>query len=258
MKRHDGTGGNLLCPPSLKRSSLPHANFLPGFHTPSSPISYFFLSIFQEIPHTVHEQAQLFSSPAFPQGSPCQHIPRVPHHRSQSRGSRGLQWAIPRANSCTGVGECLSCPGAPSRRGPGLARGVPEAPPRSQQREPKGREWWTPGSTRGCHLSPLRAVCKCSGTSLHSHTPCREIPCLSLREPSLSRDCSQSSPPACAGDLGPDTLENSGCGSKEGVPKSLTSGFPPVQIITRHHVKTQHTVKHLCSDHFMGDVVCLN
>lgn len=199
-------------------------------------------------------------SPArlFPRGHHASTSPGCPITAPSLGGPGGLQWAIPRANSCTGVGECLSCPGAPSRRGPGLARGVPEAPPRSQQREPKGREWWTPGSTRGCHLSPLRAVCKCSGTSLHSHTPCREIPCLSLREPSLSRDCSQSSPPACAGDLGPDTLENSGCGSKEGVPKSLTSGFPPVQIITRHHVQTQHTVKHLCSDHFMGDVVCLN
>lgn len=251
--------GGIYSAPQASREALCHMQIfspdftplLPPFHIPSCPFSRKSRTLSMNKPSCA-------PAPLFPRGHHASTSPGCPITAPSLGGPGGLQWAIPRANSCTGVGECLSCPGAPSRRGPGLARGVPEAPPRSQQREPKGREWWTPGSTRGCHLSPLRAVCKCSGTSLHSRTPCREIPCLSLREPSLSRDCSQSSPPACAGDLGPDTLENSGCGSKEGVPKSLTSGFPPVQIITRHHVQTQHTVKHLCSDHFMGDVVCLN
>lgn len=138
MKRHDGTAGNLLCPPSLKRSSLPHANFLPGFYTPSSPISYSFLSIFQEIPHTVHEQAQLFSSPAFPQGSPCQHIPRVPHHRSQSRGSRGAAVGDPQGEFLHGGRGMPVLPGSPIPAGPGAGprcpRGSPAFPAEGAQR----------------------------------------------------------------------------------------------------------------------------
>ncbi|XP_041323937.1 collagen alpha-1(III) chain-like [Pyrgilauda ruficollis] len=220
----------------------------------------------QKIPRTSPWTIQ---APLFPGGHRGSTSPGCPIPAPRLGGPGGLQCAA------TADPQRLPCPGAPSRRWP---RG--SGPSRSHQREPKGRGWWRgwwpgwwPGWWRGRPGTPQPG--RRGGTATPpsgSQTPPELLPaatqpaCVSLREPPLPGGCTpcQSSPPAqaCAGNLKLDRSENSGCGSKEGVPRAriiaLTSGFPPGQAIARHHVQTESTVKHLCSDHFVVGVVSLN
>lgn len=216
LKDMKGLGGNLLCPPSLNRASLPHANLLSRFyihfifllaHFPGNPAH---LSMDKPRCAPGPPFSQGITIPAHLQGAPsprpalgvpggCSERPQRDPHRSGPARGCGRMPALPGSRTPAGPGGGPRWP-----RGCGTRRSSRAFPPEGAQRTrivgAAGRTRHSPGRQTGTATPPCASQMPRNllpAAAQPGEKPRVSVPPWAIPVPGGCTPC-QSSPPAQA------------------------------------------------------------